>query len=163
MLQSWYKVVWKMVKSSFKFVPKRYKVDKKLPKTRKNRENLRFLCLFWRWRPSVETSLSAKPRNMFKSGGNQLTSRRFYAILNLKGGGIMSDKKSLLPALITQAIYYILSILSIIDFGYSDKGMGLAFLLWIISLLSTLLSIGFHVLGAILNISREKKFVPIIS
>ena len=74
----------------------------------------------------------------------------------------MSDKKSLLPALITQAIYYVLFILSMFDYGYSGEGYGPGFILWMISLLPAFLSICFHILGAILNITHTKKIFPII-
>ena len=74
----------------------------------------------------------------------------------------MSNKKSLLPALITQAVYYVLFSLSMFDYGYSGEGKGPAFLIWIISLLPAFISIVFHILGAVLNISREQKLVPII-
>ena len=74
----------------------------------------------------------------------------------------MSDKKLLLPAMITQAIHYVFLILSMFDYGYSGEGMGLGFIFWIISLLPAFISILFHVLGAILNISRDKKLVPSI-
>ena len=74
----------------------------------------------------------------------------------------MSDKKSLLPALITQAIYYVFLILSMFDYGYSGEGMGLGFVFWIISLLPAFIGILFHILGAVLNISREKNIVPFV-
>ncbi len=74
----------------------------------------------------------------------------------------MSDKKSLLPALITQAIHYVLLILSMFDYGYLGEGMGLGFIFWIISLLPAFISIVLHILGAVLNIRREKTLISII-
>ena len=74
----------------------------------------------------------------------------------------MSDKKSLLPALITQAIYYVIFILSMFDYDYSGEGFGPAILAYIISFVPAFISILFHILGALLNISRDKKFVPLI-
>lgn len=77
-----------------------------------------------------------------------------------KGGGDM--KKTLLPALITQAIYYIFFILSLFDYEYSGQGYGIAFVFWIASFLPAFLCILFHILGAILNITRGKAMFSII-
>ena len=74
----------------------------------------------------------------------------------------MRDKKALLPALIAQAIYYVLYIPSLFDLGYSGEGMGRGFLLWIISFFPAFISILLHILGAALNITREKRALPII-
>ena len=74
----------------------------------------------------------------------------------------MSDKKSLLPALITQAIHYVILIFSTFDYNYSGQGWGLGLIIWIISLVPAGISILQHIMGAFLNISHEKKIIPII-
>ncbi len=74
----------------------------------------------------------------------------------------MSDKKSLLPALITQMIYYAFSILSMFNFGSFGEGYSLGFVFWIMSIFVAFICIMFHVLGAVLNITRENKTVPIV-
>ena len=71
-------------------------------------------------------------------------------------------KKTLLPAIIMQAVYYILSILSLFDYEYSGRGYGLAFVFWIASFLPAFFCILFHILGAILNITRGKAMFSII-
>ena len=74
----------------------------------------------------------------------------------------MSNKTSLRPAIITQAIHYVFLILSLFDYGYSGQGIGLGFLLWLISFIPEFFSIPLHIFGAALNISRHHKLVPII-
>ena len=73
----------------------------------------------------------------------------------------MNSKKSLLPALISQAIYYILLILSLFQYGYQGQGYGLAFVFWIIGFLVAFLSILLHIFGAVFNITHKKGILSI--
>lgn len=69
----------------------------------------------------------------------------------------MADKKSLLPAFIMHGIYYGISIVAL--FG-NDHLLG--FILWYVSLDIAFFAVAWHILGAILNITRENKVLSIV-
>lgn len=74
----------------------------------------------------------------------------------------MADKKSLLPAFISHGIYYVLSIAALIDYDHSGIGVSLGFILWNVSLVVAFFAVAWHILGAILNITRENKVLSIV-
>lgn len=69
----------------------------------------------------------------------------------------MADKKSLLPAFIMHGIYYGISIVAL--FGNDHL---LDFILWYVSLDIAFFAVAWHILGAILSITRENKVLSIV-
>jgi hypothetical protein len=74
----------------------------------------------------------------------------------------MADKRSLLPAFISHGIYYVLFIISLFTYDHSGIGVSLGFILWKVSLLIAFFAVAWHILGAILNITRGNKMPAII-
>ena len=74
----------------------------------------------------------------------------------------MADKRSLLPAFISHGIYYGISIVALFDYDHSGIGVSLGFILWNVSLVVAFFAVAWHILGAILNITRENKVLSIV-